>query len=215
MEVLRPGREEVTVRPDRHEPGAPAASGSDAMNADATVTKAFLEAFRHHPAGVAIIAGDPGDGPVALTVSSLISVSVEPPTVAFSLSDVSSNARALARCETVVVHFVRRSNMQLARLCATGGAARFGPEAEWARLATGEPYYPQVEMRFRAAIRGRLAAPGACLVTAELLSASAVTRERQQDDTLVYADRAWHGLRPVADASRSPLLLWPSDSATF
>lgn len=187
----------------------------DAINADEMVAKAFLAAFRHHPAGVAIITGDAGEGPAALTVSSLISVGVEPPTVAFSLSEASSSARMLARCETVVVHFVRRTNMQLARLCATSGSARFGPGADWRRLATGEPYYPQVETWFRAAIRGRLASPGACLATAELVEASPGGHDAPQGETLVYADRAWHGLRSLADPVRTPLLLWPDDSATF
>lgn len=185
------------------------------MNADARLAKAFLTAFRHHPAGVAIVTGDPGDGPAALTVSSLISIGVEPPTVAFSLSGSSSSGRILERCETVVLHFARRRDMQLARLCATSGAARFGDAVEWARLETGEPFYPQVDMRFRAAIRGRLAAPGALLVTAELLSAASVDHEPKEEETLVYANRAWHGLRPIADTTRTPLQLWPSDWATF
>ena len=205
----------MTSGPGRHEVAVLAGREGDAMSADAMVTKAFLEAFRHHPAGVAIIAGDPGDGPVALTVSSLISVSVEPPTVAFSLSEVSSNARSLARCETVVVHFVRRSNMQLARLCATSGAERFGSSVQWDRLSTGEPFYPQVDVVFRAAIRGRLHAPGASLVTAELLQIVRSAREARDGETLVYADRSWHGLSPVVDTVRTPLDLWPDDSATF
>ena len=195
----------------------PAAAGreGDAMDADTMVAKSFLAAFRHHPAGVAILTGDPGDGPVALTISSLISVSVEPPTIAFSLSELSASAKALAKCETVVAHFVRRTDMQLARLCATSGSARFGPGVEWGRLATGEPYYPQVETWFLAAIRGRLASPGACLMTAEFVEASPGWPDTPQGETLVYADRAWHGLRPLADPVRTPLLLWPDDSATF
>lgn len=215
MAVLRSDREEVTVRPDRQERVVSVAPQSDGVDSAATVVKAFLAAFRHHPAGAAIITGDPGDGPVALTISSLISVGIEPPTVAFSLSEASSSAKALARCETVVVHFVRRRDMQLARLCATSGTDRFGVEVPWARLATGEPCYPRMALRFRAAVRGRLAAPGALVVTAELLSVCAGDREPEEDETLVYANRAWHGLRPLADAVRAPLMLWPSDSATF
>jgi flavin reductase (DIM6/NTAB) family NADH-FMN oxidoreductase RutF len=176
---------------------------------------AFHSVFRHHPAGVAIITGDPGGEPVALTVSSVISVSAAPPTIAFSLSEASSSARALVRAETVVVHFVRRKNMQLARLCATSGSNRFGPEVQWTRLATGEPYYPQIELWFRAAIRGRLSAPGACLLTAELLSASTAAYDPPLEDTLVYADRGWHGLRPLADANREPPFVLAADSATF
>jgi flavin reductase (DIM6/NTAB) family NADH-FMN oxidoreductase RutF len=162
-----------------------------------------------------VIAADCGEGPVALTVSSLISVSTNPPTIAFSLSEASSNAQSIQRAETIVVHFVRRRDMQLARLCATSGAERFGPNVKWARLATGEPYYPQVETWFRAILRGRLAVPGACLVTAELLEASDHEREPAESDTLIYSNRTWHGLRPVADAVKAPLFLWPDDSATF
>ena len=106
--------------------------------------------------------------------------------------------------------------MQLARICATTGTDRFGAAMSWSRLLTGEPYYPQVDLWFRAAIRGRLAAPGACLVTAEFLHASpAASSEMKESETLVYANRTWHGLHPLADPVAAPLLLWPSDSATF
>jgi flavin reductase (DIM6/NTAB) family NADH-FMN oxidoreductase RutF len=214
MAVLRSGREKVTAT--RNGVVRDMASGGGDANADAALIEAFRMAFRHHPAGVAIITGDAGDGPVALTVSSLISVSVAPPTVAFSLSNASSSSQALKRAESVVVHFVRRKDMQLARLCATSGTDRFGTDMLWSRLLTGEPYYPQVDLWFRAAVRGRFAAPGACLVTAEFLQASPeASREMKESDTLVYADRTWHGLHPLADAVGTPLLLWPSDSATF
>jgi flavin reductase (DIM6/NTAB) family NADH-FMN oxidoreductase RutF len=179
------------------------------------VSDAFLKAFRHHPSGVAIITAESVEGPVALTISSLISVSVAPPTVAFSLSDNSSSARLFQQVETVAVHFVRRGDMQLARLCATGGAERFGPDVKWDRLSTGEPFYPQVELVFRAAIRGRLGVPGATLVAAELTAVRGSAREFGNGDSLVYADRTWHGLTPIADTVRTPLHLWPDDSATF
>jgi flavin reductase (DIM6/NTAB) family NADH-FMN oxidoreductase RutF len=179
------------------------------------VTDAFLTAFRHHPAGVAIITADAGGGPAALTVSSLISISAAPPTVAFSLSAASSSARVVEQSETIVLHFVRRKDMQLARLCATSGVDRFGPDIRWDRLETGEPYYPQVDLWFRAAIRGRLAAPGASIVTAELLSVSRYSHEERAHEALVYANRTWHGLHPIADAVKAPVFLWPDDSATF
>jgi hypothetical protein len=53
------------------------------------------------------------------------------------------------------------------------------------------------------------------LVTAELLSVSTVGHEPEEDEALVYANRAWQGLRPLADAVGTPLMLWPSDLATF
>jgi flavin reductase (DIM6/NTAB) family NADH-FMN oxidoreductase RutF len=198
----------MTARSEKQERAAQPTAGVG-------VAEAFMMAFRHHPAGVAIITADPGDGPVALTVSSLISISASPPTVAFSLSDNSSSAHAVRRAETVVVHFVRRSDMELARLCATRGRDRFGPDIRWARLESGEPYYPDVGLWFRAAVRGVFPVPGACLVSAELLEASPGAGEGLADDALVYANRGWHGLRPIADAGLAPLFLWPDDSATF
>lgn len=199
--------------PDQAVPQAPAAG---TVKQPTSLTEAFFLAFRHHPSGVAIITADAGNGPVALTVSSLISVSASPPTVAFSLSASSSTAAAVEQAKTVVVHFVRRADMELARLCATSGVDRFGPQVRWDRLGSGEPYYPQVGLWFRAALRDRLAVPGACLMTAELLSSSPLSQETRDGDTLVYANRTWHGLRVMSDEkNRTPLLLWPEDSATF
>lgn len=161
---------------------------------------AFREAFRHHPSGVAVISADPGDGPVALTVGSLISVSAAPPTVAFSLSDHSSATAPILRAETMVVHFLRVENIALARRCATRGAQRFTPETGWDRLPGGEPYFTEVRTRFRARKRHCLSVDGATLVVAELLSASPPVPELEpdltpEDSSVVYLNRRWHGLR--------------------
>lgn len=196
-------------------PDKVAAPETGAAAASPVITDAFIAAFRHHPSGVAIITADAGDGPVALTVSSLISISASPPMVAFSLSASSSSAKAIERAASVVVHFVRRADMQLARLCATSGGDRFGPNVSWARLGTGEPYYPKVDLWFRAELRGRLETPGACLVTAELTSVSPGAHAARQAEALIYSNRAWHGLGPVVDSVAAPVLLWPDDSATF
>lgn len=193
----------------------PVTSAATDSGARDPVMEAFFSAFRHHPSGVAIITTDAGGGPVALTVSSLISVSASPPTVAFSLSASSSTAKAVEQAQTVVVHFVRRGDMKLARLCATSGVDRFGADVRWERLASGEPYYPQVGLWFRAVLRDRLVVPGACLVVAELLSASPLGQQTRGDDTLVYANRTWHGLRTISEENKELLLLWPEDSATF
>jgi len=164
----------------------------------ARLSAAFREAFRHHPSGVAVIAADPGDGPAALTVGSLISISAAPPTVAFSLSDLSSASAAILRAETMVVHFMRAENVALARLCATRGADRFTPATGWRRLPGGEPYFPEVRTRFRARRRESLTLRGATLVVAELLSATHPQPDpAPEESSIVYLDRRWHGLRPL------------------
>ncbi|WP_229582929.1 flavin reductase family protein [Paracoccus sp. S-4012] len=108
------------------------------------LTTAFREAFRVHPAGVAIVTAETEAGPVALTISSLISVSAAPPIVAFSLSERTSTSQRVLNAETVVIHLARRADLPLAQLGATGGADRFGPGVEWERLSSGEPRYSAV-----------------------------------------------------------------------
>lgn len=172
------------------------------------LSTAFREAFRCHPAGVAIITADPGPdkgtGPVAMTVSSLISVSADPPTVAFSLSSRSSSTGAVLAAGSVVIHLLRFDDLALAQLGATPGADRFGPGTPWVRLPTGEPRYTAVATWFRARMTGTLPVPGATLVAAELLEgASDAPPGAPEHESLIYLDRRWHRLRERADGSAS------------
>jgi flavin reductase (DIM6/NTAB) family NADH-FMN oxidoreductase RutF len=164
--------------------------------------KDLREAFRSHPAGVAIVTADPGGEPIALTVSSLISVSAEPPVVAFSLSTQSATAASMLTAETIVIHLARFDDLPLAQLAATRGVDRFGPDVEWERLPTGEPRYTAVGTWFRARLRGTVPLEGATLVTADLLEgAVAPSGEWPERDSLVYLDRRWHRLRDPVLAS--------------
>lgn len=162
---------------------------------------AFREAFRHHPSGVATITADPGDGPVALTISSLISVSAQPPIVAFSLSTKSSATAAILSAPSMVIHFLRLADLPIARLGATSGIDRFGPGIDWERLPTGEPRYAAVTTWFRAKILGTLPVPGATVVTAELVEGHAATAAEggAEAHSVVYVDRRWHGLRAAEE----------------
>lgn len=156
----------------------------------------FYQAFRYHPTGVAILAADVDGDPVALTVSSLISVCSEPPTVAMSLSTSSSSSSAILSAPTFVVHMLSRSNKNLAILGATPGANRFGSEIPWERLPSGEPRYKDVKTWFRAKINGALPTPGATLVTAELIDGSIDGDSMEPgEDALVYHNRGWHSLK--------------------
>lgn len=162
------------------------------------LSNAFRRAFRRHPSGVAILTTQGQAGPVALTISSLISVSPEPPLVAFSLSSASRSAAEFLQAETLVIHFPRHADQELALLCATPGRDRFAPDVAWESLPTGEPRYTTVETWFRARIRDRLPVDGATLVTAELLDGEADPFEAE---ALVYLDRNWHSLGTDQDVS--------------
>lgn len=173
------------------------AQAAGAVTADgAGLTAAFRQAFRCHPAGVTIVTADPGDGPVALTVSSLVSVSAAPPLVGFSLSHQGTTAAALIRAQTVVIHLPRFADRALAQLAATSGADRFGPGVAWERLPGGEPRYTDIGTWFRARLCGRLPLEGATLMAAELLEGSVADPGAEpENETLVYLDRRWHRLR--------------------
>ncbi|MEG0161907.1 MAG: flavin reductase family protein, partial [Aurantimicrobium sp.] len=85
----------------------------------------FKLAFRNHPAGVAIVTADAGKGPVAMTVTSVFSVSAEPPLLVFSASAQSSATPTIAEADTVVIHLLGADQLHLAKLAATSGANRF------------------------------------------------------------------------------------------
>lgn len=159
------------------------------------LSEAFRDAFRRHPAGVAIITADHGGQPVAMTVSSLISVSASPPVVAFSLSAKSAGSQLVLEAQTVVIHLLQFGDLDLAKLGATSGANRFGPDIDWERLPSGEPRYSKVETWFRARITNTLPVDGATIVAAELVEGQAAnTQETEQAETLVYFNRRWHRL---------------------
>ena len=155
----------------------------------------FRLAFRNHPAGVGIVTADSGNGPVAMTVSSVSSVSIDPPALVFSASALSSSTPTILDAETVVVHLVTAENQQLAQLGATSGVDRFGPDVEWDRLPTGEPYYPQVQSWLRGKIAQIIDVNGSYLIIVEAIGSNPhLEGSLSEVHPLVYHNRTWHRL---------------------
>ena len=143
----------------------------------------FKALFRGHPGGVAVITADAGDGPVALTATSVASVSAEPPLLIFSVAAVSSTTAVLAKAETVVVHLLDAHDLDLARLGATSGVDRFA----WVRCAVIE----------------RMDAGGSTVFAAHALQ-SQLERDvapGEPGDALVYHNRTWHRLGELSRIS--------------
>ncbi len=156
----------------------------------------FKKLFRGHPGGVAVITADAGEGPVALTATSVSSVSADPPLLVFSVSAQSSAAATLAAAETVVVHLLDAHDIDIAKLGATSGVDRFADEALWSRLVTGEPVYRDVRAWVRTAIVSRMDAGGSIVIAGHALQ-SHVERDvaaGEPGDALVYHNRTWHRL---------------------
>lgn len=159
----------------------------------------FKAAFRNHPAGVAVITADAGDGPVGLTATSVFSVSAEPPLLVFSLSATSSSTPTLSRAATVVVHLLSESELDIAVLCATSGIDRFADRSIWSRLPTGEPYFTAAPVWIRGRIVDRMQAGGSVVLAIEALEAQSPERGSPEADAdvsrpLVYHNRTWHAL---------------------
>jgi flavin reductase (DIM6/NTAB) family NADH-FMN oxidoreductase RutF len=159
----------------------------------------FKTAFRDHAAGVAVITADAGNGPVGMTATSVFSISATPPLLVFSASELSSSTPTLTEADTVVVHLLGSDDLGLAVLCATSGVDRFADTSQWARLATGEPYFPNVHAWIRGRVVNKLQAGSSTLFVVNALesfSASTAGPDHPQANArpLVYHNRTWHHL---------------------
>ncbi|GAA1000963.1 flavin reductase family protein [Subtercola frigoramans] len=168
-------------------------------SAEAVSPDEFKAAFRNHPAGVAVITADAGDGPVAMTASSVFSVSAAPPLLVFSVSELSSSAPTIRSADTVVVHLLGADQLDIAKLGATSGIDRFADTNIWKRLPTGEPYFPAAHAWIRGRIVNQMEAGGSTVVAVQALETHAPepgdeAADASQAHPLVYHNRTWHRL---------------------
>ncbi|MBS43391.1 MAG: flavin oxidoreductase [Nocardioides sp.] len=89
------------------------------------------DGFRRHPAGVALVVAATTAGPVGLTVSSLASVSADPPALSFSVLRSGVTAAAVATAPRVEVVLLAARHVDVARAFATRGAPRLTTEQGW------------------------------------------------------------------------------------
>lgn len=160
----------------------------------------FRDVFARHAAGVTVITlRDAESGaPVGFTATSVISVSVAPPTLAFSITRTSSSWPALSRARSLVVNFLPAGASALSSRFATHGIDRFAGVAH-RTLDGGEPVLQEADSWLRARIQARHITADSALVVAQIQDGSA-----GQGEPLVYLDRAYHGLRslPAAGGAR-------------
>lgn len=159
------------------------------------VSEHFKSAFRAHPAGVAVVTAMGTEGAVGLTASSVASVSADPPVLSFSVSGGRSASR-IAAAQTVVVHLLGTDQLELARIFSIPGTPRFTGQMDWELLPTGEPLLRGVPWALRCEIVHRAALGGSVLLAATVLE---VRADPSDSDPLVYQDRAFHRLSPIAD----------------
>lgn len=164
----------------------------------AVTAEDFKGAFREHPGGVCVITAGGESAPVALTATSVASVSVSPPVLVFSVSELSSSTPTILASETVVVHLLDARQLDIAKLGATSGIDRFADTSLWRRLETGEVYFPAARCWIRGRIIGKMAVGGSTVVAVEGLEIGGAGASTQADgelgQPLVYHNRTWHRL---------------------
>jgi flavin reductase (DIM6/NTAB) family NADH-FMN oxidoreductase RutF len=114
---------------------APPASAAGAKETD---VRALM---RRHAGGVAIITTyDPADRlhPVGFTATSLVSVSLDPPTVSFNVSRASRSGHAWLTAARGLVHLLDDSQERLAHRFAAAGTDKF-QQTDWCRAEHGLP----------------------------------------------------------------------------
>ncbi|TQL70371.1 flavin reductase (DIM6/NTAB) family NADH-FMN oxidoreductase RutF [Nocardioides albertanoniae] len=159
----------------------------------------FKAGFRRYPTGVAIVAASTQAGPVGVTISSLSSVSANPPLLSFSVSRAGRSGPAIVGCGELAVHVLDDDQATLAAAFAHRTAPRFTDEQGW----TFQPGRPPVLDRAAASFYGRVTrvvpAGEAWLVllevdTVDLSDAGASVRP------LLHHDRRYWSLGTAADA---------------
>lgn len=176
--------------------------------------ESFKAAFRGHPGGVSVITADAGDGPVALTATSVASVNADPPLLMFSVTTASSATPTIVRAKTVVVHLLDTLDLELAQTGATKGIDRFANTGAWTQLDTGETVFHGVRAWLRCQVIDTIDADGSTVIAARVLQVG-INRDVNADedtDGLVYVNRRWHRLseQSVIDA---PTTLPPAQTA--
>lgn len=161
----------------------------------------FKAAFRHHAAGVAVVAADVAGEPLALTVSSLASVSAEPPVLLFSVSTRTGTGRRFVAADRIVVHLLDADDLPLALRCADPDADRFGDPDAWERLVDGEPAFVGPRLLLRGRVRDRVVSGEATVVLLDVVEVLDRRPDAPADvpGPLAYHDRRWHVL---GDASQ-------------
>lgn len=157
-----------------------------------TGADALKQAFRSHPAGVALITAMTEDGPVGLTASSVASVGIDPPAIAFSVTRATGSAGGVLNADTHLVHLLDSRHAAVAQAFAVSGSERFTADQGWAFLETGEPYLRAARVALRCRPLHTLGVGSSVVVVAEVLGA--VFGETA--DPMVYVDRKFHTLSP-------------------
>lgn len=156
-------------------------------------TELFKETFGAQAAGVAIITAQGADGePAGLTISSLSSVSANPPMVAFSFQNRTGSAAKIVDAPSFLIHLISGENVDIAKKFATSNYPKFEDETTWGWLPTGEPLVHGINRVFRIEPVSRVEAEPAVVFIARVTEF--VRHNTEEITPVVYHARKFHQL---------------------
>lgn len=98
----------------------------------------FREVLGRYPTGVVAITAHDGSNPHGLTIGSFLSVSLDPPLVAFCVAETSSTWPSMRGVGTFAANVLGVDGVELCRRFGLKGADRFEGE-KWHQRETGAP----------------------------------------------------------------------------
>lgn len=100
---------------------------------DSTAQRALLSRY---PTGVTVVCTQTGDGPVAITVNSFASVSLDPPLILWSIGRDSDRYDIFRDARHFTVNILSAEQAELAQRYAQNGSMR---EGDWSPAGNGAP----------------------------------------------------------------------------
>ena len=159
---------------------------------DADMFRAALAAY---PAGVVVVTGRDEDGPVGLTATSFISISLTPPLVGFAVATSSATWPRLRRADSLIVHMLAENQHGIASRFATKDIDRFAEPTQWASTTTGEPLLTEVKTWMRCRTDDHIALGDHFLVVARVLAVHVESEIRP----LLYHQRGYRVVREAIE----------------
>jgi flavin reductase (DIM6/NTAB) family NADH-FMN oxidoreductase RutF len=151
------------------------------------LAEGFKAAFRHHPAGIAVITTTAPTGPAGLTASSVASVGLDPLALAFSVTRATGSAGLILNADTYLVHLLDAHHVEIARQFALPGGDRFTAAQEWQTLPTGEPLLTGARAALRCRTLHTVPVGASSLIVAEVLDIHPGT----PGEPMIYHDRTF------------------------
>lgn len=154
---------------------------------------AFLEAFRRHGAGVAVVTLLKKDGsPTGFIATSLASLSAAPPLASFNMTQTASSWRSISVGTPLLIHMLGTNNVEVAKIMAGESHERFVGD-HWAPGPEGLPLLKNAHAWLKATVVAVTEVEFSAMVAVRI-SGGAIGDDQT---ALVYQGRDYRAVAPL------------------